>query len=427
MNGPREPRNIWAGAENMGLVEPSGLAADTWERFDEAVEAVCAVGADHVVTSLEWARLSPSRGSIDAAVLGRYGDQLELLRASGIHPIVRLGSELVPAWAGEEFWLLPGSPETFVAAMVEIVESLGVNAASWISFTNSVTATIGGWLSGELPPFRRLAIADARLVLDNFLTAHVLLAGELHARGVSSLGLELPALGYEFSGAVGVGLEAARAGASLKAAVAAARPDFGARSAVLMALDPYGVSWHTSTARNRIVAKVLRHGGALRWVTEAERLGAQAARTEVALNLNARSKPRYEPPWSLSVAKPQATSSRPHLLPTDASSSSWFIDEAVANVDNGVVTSTLLSGGLPGYLDRRAKQLSEVAGPVRYTYNALLDGYVAGSFRARTGLFGIDRARGRRGVNWLRTDASGNDAASAFARLAETVRTAPPS
>ncbi len=427
MNGPGEPRNLWAGAENMGLAEPSGLAADTWERFDEAVEAVHRVGADHVVTTLEWARIAPSRQGFDDHALARYAGQLDALRGAGVHPIVRLGSALVPAWAGEEFWLMPGSPETFVATMVEAVAALGPMAASWISVSNAIPAAIAGWLSGEAPPFRRFAFSDARLVLDNFLTAHVLLSGELQKLGVSALGLELPQLPFECAEAVSVGLNAARSGTSVEAAIAAARPQQKSGSDLLVALNPFGVSGPIPKSVNPLAAKLLRRPGANRWAQEAERLGANVAQTDVAVNLAKGLSQRVGFPRSFSLTKPQPTTTLPSPLPHETSSSRWFVDEFVATSRNGVVTSKTQPGGMAAYLGERAQQLCEVDGPLRYTYNALLDGYVEGSFAARTGLFGVDRARGRRGLTWLATNAAGADAAQAFRQLAEAVRRSTPS
>jgi len=423
MNGPGEPRNTWAAAESMGLAEPSGLAADSWGRFDEVVDRVSAVGADHVVTTVEWARLSPRRGVIDEATLSRYGDQLDALRSAGLHPIVRLGSGIVPAWAGEEFWLLPGSPETFVGAMVEVVTALGPKSASWISFSNILPAAVGGWLSGRVPPFRRFAVSDTRLVLDNFLTAHVLLAGELFDRGVLSLGLELPSFGYEFATAVGIGLDAARSATCIEAAVAAARPSNGSLGGALAALNPYGVSDQTPQSLHPVIASVLRRDGTHRWATTAEQRGSKVAATELALDVSASLLERLVPSWLVSLTKSRSLQQRSSRLALSESRSRWFFDDAVTMVHNGVARSSAPSGGRAAYLDLRAKQLGEIVGPIRYTYNALFDGYIDGSFSKRTGLFGIDRARGRTGPQWLDTDVSGDDAATAFRRLAEAVRT----
>ena len=411
----------------MGLADASGLAADTWERFDEAIEALNLVGADHVVTTLEWARIAPSRQGLDDRALDRYASQLDALRAAGVHPIVRLGSAFVPAWVGEEFWLMPGSPETFVAAMVEAVVALGPQNASWISVSHAIPAAVAGWLSGEAPPFRRFALSDARLVLDNFLTAHVLLSSELQSLGVEAVGLELPALPFECAEAVSIGLNAARAGTSVEAAVAAARPSHDSGSDFLVALNPFGVSGPVPKSVSPLAAKLLRRPGANRWAQEAEQRAAGVAQTDVALNLATGLRPHLNKPWTLSLTKPQPTTSLPAPLPSPTSSARWFLDEFVTTSRNGAVTSKHLPGGMAAYLGERAKQLAEIDGPVRYTYNALFDGYVAGSFSARTGLFGVDRARGRRGLTWLATDTAGTDAAQAFRQLAETVRGTTPS
>jgi hypothetical protein len=406
----------------MGLAEPSGLAADTWERFDEAVERVVEVGADHVVTSLEWARLWPSRRDIDEAALARYAEFLDALRGAGIHPFVRLGSALVPEWAGEEFWLMPGSPERFVDAVIEIVDRIGPQCASWISVSDAVAAAVAGWLSGEAPPFRRLAVSDARLVLDNFLTAHVLLSGALFERGVDTLALELPALGFEVTGAVEVALAAARAGTSVEQAVAAARPHHGDHRDLAVLLNPAGVSGTAPTRLHPLITKLLNREIRGRWVSEAERLASRTTQTAIACDLTRTFTPRLEKSSLVALTKRSPTRRRRAPLPESSTGTPWFIDEVVAMVRNEVVISEPLPGGIDGHFEARAAQLHAISGPVRYTYNALFDGYVDGSFAPRNGLFGIDRARGTRGLTWLSTNRSGSDAAAAFRRFATSVR-----
>ena len=426
MNGPGEPKNNWAGAESMGLAEPSGRAADTWEYFDRVIEAVLGLGADHVVTSLEWARISPKKGEVREDVIANYGDQLNALRVAGIHPMVRLGTGVTPWWAGEEFWLMPGSPETFVATMVEVVVALGVNAASWVSHGEWWKTAISGWLTGEAPPFRKLAVADLRLVLDNLLTAHVLLAHELHQRGVEHLSFELPNGPYEFSQALAVVLEAATRGDDICAAVESARPVDDRVAPWLAALDPFGVSGNTPAAVLPFMAKLLRGKNTPRWFTEAQRLAGELSASPVAQHLAPPVSPKFAPPLTVSLTRPQATRQGPRALPRSFGHEPWFVDQLVTTVRHGVVTSRPFSRGMPGYFAQRRAQLEEVAGPVRYTYNSLVDGYLNGSFAARTGIFGVDRARGHRGLSWMATDAAGNDAAAAFRELATAVRKSNP-
>ncbi|MBV8463358.1 MAG: family 1 glycosylhydrolase, partial [Acidimicrobiales bacterium] len=49
-----------------------------------------------------------------------------------------------------------------------------------------------------------------------------------------------------------------------------------------------------------------------------------------------------------------------------------------------------------------------------YWHWSLVDNYEWGSYEPRFGLYGVDRHRGRYGVEWLETDAMGADAAGAY-------------
>jgi hypothetical protein len=57
-----------------------------------------------------------------------------------------------------------------------------------------------------------------------------------------------------------------------------------------------------------------------------------------------------------------------------------------------------------------------------YSYRSLVDEYGFGSYELRTGLYGMDRARGPRGIRWLETDSAGDDAVGAYAKLIESAR-----
>jgi beta-glucosidase/6-phospho-beta-glucosidase/beta-galactosidase len=57
-----------------------------------------------------------------------------------------------------------------------------------------------------------------------------------------------------------------------------------------------------------------------------------------------------------------------------------------------------------------------------YWHWSLVDNYEWGSYQPRFGLFGVDRHRGERGFRWLDTDAMGDDAAGAYARLITGLR-----
>ena len=57
-----------------------------------------------------------------------------------------------------------------------------------------------------------------------------------------------------------------------------------------------------------------------------------------------------------------------------------------------------------------------------YLHWSLVDNYEWGSYEPRFGIYGMDRARGPRGVRWMDTDAAGADSAGTYRRLIEGLR-----
>src|SRR5205814_3076276 len=54
-NGPGEPRNNWYDREAAGRIERSGAACDSWNRWEEDLDAIAAMGLDWYRMSVEWA------------------------------------------------------------------------------------------------------------------------------------------------------------------------------------------------------------------------------------------------------------------------------------------------------------------------------------------------------------------------------------
>ncbi len=95
-------RNQWWGFEQQpGRIADgsvSGTACDHWHRFDQDFALAA---ADHHNThrfSLEWSRIEPGRGVIDAAAVDHYHQVLASLRRHRLTPIVTLHHFTNPLW-----------------------------------------------------------------------------------------------------------------------------------------------------------------------------------------------------------------------------------------------------------------------------------------------------------------------------------------
>ena len=428
MNGPGERTNNWAGAEQMGLVEASGLAADLLAFPERGIEAAVSLGVDHVVTGLEWARIAPSRGEVDEKEIERSVTFLGQLQTNNIEPVVRLVADSTPAWAGEEFWLMPGSPETFCNYAEAVIGAIGPTAARFVSIADPVRTALAGWLSGEAPPFRRGALDDALCVLDNQLTAHLQLGAWLKGQGGFPLGLELSKGPYDLSGAIVAVLEHAREGSTIDEIneIVTRGRELSQKSVVneiIAALHPLGLASGPAWARGD-VQRFLQRPVPGRFLQTAMELRERAGISEVSTNM-------WQLNLSIGGANTRRNVSMVQLQPTDlrglaplgsiAGASPSFVDGFCRVAKNGVVSADS-EGGIHEFFEQRGQELLEIEGPLRYTYDGLVDSYRMGTHSRRTGLFGLDRARGRRGVTWLQTNAGGEDAAGAFRAFAARVR-----
>jgi len=117
LNGPGQPRNNWAWAEEEGRVETIGASADFWNRAEEDFERCRELGLNAFRLSLSWPRIQPGREKapegekvlppppFDDEALRRYAEILAKCREAGMEPIVTLHHFTHPAWLGLDAWL----------------------------------------------------------------------------------------------------------------------------------------------------------------------------------------------------------------------------------------------------------------------------------------------------------------------------------
>jgi beta-glucosidase/6-phospho-beta-glucosidase/beta-galactosidase len=180
-NGPGEPRNNWYRWERSGRVEPSGIALDFWNRYDEHLDRAAEAGCDAFRLSVEWARCEPRPGELDEDAFERYGEILEACHQRGLRPLVTLHHFTHPEWLGVDFWLRPEAPSLFALWVRTAVARLRPLCAHWVTVNEPNVHAINSYLTGAFPPGRRLARGDAMRALDHLLAGHVLAYEEIHA------------------------------------------------------------------------------------------------------------------------------------------------------------------------------------------------------------------------------------------------------
>ena len=84
--------------EHSSFVEPSGLACDHYNRYEEDIRLMAKAGLNAYRFSVEWARIEPEEGVFDEAEVEHYRKVIRFCKERGIEPIVTLMHFTSPAW-----------------------------------------------------------------------------------------------------------------------------------------------------------------------------------------------------------------------------------------------------------------------------------------------------------------------------------------
>ena len=174
--------NDWSAWErSRGLKHAAGAAVDHWNRYREDYQLARDVGAEAFRISLEWARIEPERGRLDARALEDYRTRLLAMRAAGLRPVVTLHHFTHPSWFHTETpWHRPESVAAFrgyARACADVLRGLD---ALVITFNEPVVLMLGGYVKGLIPP-GLIEPGLALPALANMARAHVAAREELRA------------------------------------------------------------------------------------------------------------------------------------------------------------------------------------------------------------------------------------------------------
>jgi beta-glucosidase len=156
-------RNDWteweAGAFPDGrkrAADPSGRAADSWNRFPEDLALMKALGANAYRFSVEWSRLEPERGVWSDAAAEQYLRWVTQLRAAGIEPMVTLSHFTLPVWvAAQGGWESDVTLIDFERFAGRVARLLGRQVDLWCTVNEANVLTVQGFALGGWPPGKR--------------------------------------------------------------------------------------------------------------------------------------------------------------------------------------------------------------------------------------------------------------------------------
>ncbi len=156
------------------VVEPSGLACDHYNRYEEDLDLAGWMGLDTFRLSIEWSRIEPEAGVYDEAEIEHYRQVFEAMASRGIRPSVSLHHFTEPQWfldmrelelpandtfcAGDPsetrfcYWSDERAAEAFGEFCRRMGEAFGQYVDEWMTFNEMGGYWLGTSVSGDFPP-----------------------------------------------------------------------------------------------------------------------------------------------------------------------------------------------------------------------------------------------------------------------------------
>ncbi len=183
VEGGNRANDWWRFEQRPGAIRggvASGDACRHYERFDEDFALAAADGHNAHRLSIEWSRIEPERGRVDATALAHYHAVFASLKRHGLTPIVTLHHFTNPLWVADHGgWESRDTIAAFVAFARLCALEFGGEVDWWCTVNEPEVFAFRGWSEGVWPP----GVKDdsrALTVIANQLEAHALAYRAIH-------------------------------------------------------------------------------------------------------------------------------------------------------------------------------------------------------------------------------------------------------
>lgn len=183
-NGPGQPRNNWARAEETRDVARTGMASDFWNRWRSDFELCRGLGLNAFRLGIEWTRLQPTRDAWDELALAHYAEMLAGCRAAGMEPVVTLHHFTHPEWVGSDMWLSRVADPHFDRFVERAVEGLNARLDRpiryWITINEPNMLALNTYVGRQFPGRARIGFDTVVKAYNGLLPAHVRAYNTIH-------------------------------------------------------------------------------------------------------------------------------------------------------------------------------------------------------------------------------------------------------
>ena len=164
--------------------EPSGKACNNWELWREDIDLAVGMDLNAYRFSVEWARVEPSEGTFDEAVLDHYEAIVDYCVEVGLAPVVTFNHFTSPHWfAKRGSWLDDKAPELFARYCDGLMARFGDRIAIAVTMNEPNLTRLLSWI--DLPDFVRaveratLEAASEAAGVPTYRLANVMLPEEM--------------------------------------------------------------------------------------------------------------------------------------------------------------------------------------------------------------------------------------------------------
>ncbi|MBK6460929.1 MAG: glycoside hydrolase family 1 protein [Myxococcales bacterium] len=158
---------------------------DALAHIDEDIASLVATSQNAYRFSLEWGKLYPTRAAFDSdtpdpAVLAKYTELIQKLRAAKITLMLTLSHFTLPVWLadprvkGPYGWEQPETVTAFGGYCERIAKRFGKDVDLWATINEPVVAPLGGYIEGGFPPGLTLEVDRALTVIKAEVRGHAL-------------------------------------------------------------------------------------------------------------------------------------------------------------------------------------------------------------------------------------------------------------
>jgi beta-glucosidase len=148
----------------------SGRGNNFYGLYDSDFALLAGLGLTHYRLSIEWSRLEPEEGRVNAAELDHYRRVLESARARGITVWVNLHHFALPRWFAAKGGFLRQENLSYWRRHVERVAAAFIALATYWHPINEANAyAAGSYLVGEMPPGGRDFAAFLQILRNTLL------------------------------------------------------------------------------------------------------------------------------------------------------------------------------------------------------------------------------------------------------------------